>query len=394
MPKAENIYTIVGLSVNLKNRAQAFLTELWEHRWEVMLCHDEAYRTTPHAIAAIVGDEVVGIDPRDGQTEHVSFTVRADFEGAAPTLPVPVDAWRDWGYGLPALPHSQQDVLLLNAARALRRMMQPESTVRKADMLHRLEAYEKLSRHDVSRENRALIQEATAWLLASSDPDLQQWGKVYARLHPAMNEEERLDERVNRWWPTLMASPEADRLWRDWLVQQGWSDTPAPEQLSAMQTSLLEVLHALPGELPRLLDSDAREFFKGLFYLDTPREVLSRIYGCIILCCRVQQALERATLVKAPEALPGAAQIPREWLLTWAEHQADPTIEQCLHRAVTDYELERTNPTLAARLDSVHAACRPHLDFSQQVENHFASGSCTFQAGSVMMKTHSPTPSR
>ena len=36
-------YTIVGLSANLKGEAQAFLTDLEQNRWEVMLCHDASY---------------------------------------------------------------------------------------------------------------------------------------------------------------------------------------------------------------------------------------------------------------------------------------------------------------------------------------------------------------
>ena len=31
-------YTIVGLSANLKGEAQAFLADLEQNRWEVMLC--------------------------------------------------------------------------------------------------------------------------------------------------------------------------------------------------------------------------------------------------------------------------------------------------------------------------------------------------------------------
>ena len=53
-------YTIVGLSANLKGEAQAFLTDLEQNRWEVMLCHDASYRPDPYAVVAIVGGRFVG----------------------------------------------------------------------------------------------------------------------------------------------------------------------------------------------------------------------------------------------------------------------------------------------------------------------------------------------
>ena len=401
-------YTIVGLSANLKGEAQAFLTDLEQNRWEVMLCHDVSYRPDPYAVVAIVGGRFVGhicsgqnrefwgmmssvaskpgvgiddvtiyaevesVNRRDGVTERVSFNVIPDFEGAEPVTMIFQDCWSNWGNGLMPLPKSQNDVLLLNASRALKRVMTSTKALRKADVLKCLESYKNLSRHDLSSENRELTQDAAAWLLAQEDEDLQAWGKEYVRMTPSMNLQERHDERMSEWWPSILKSAEGEMLWRDFVTGRKGGAAPTNADLLAYKEEMLQHLRTMPGELPKLLNS-GKDFFAGLFYMKTPREALAKIYGCIVLCFHINKALScscsNAKLADVsvmgynsckPDA-SNANLISVDWLLNWTKKQ-DGGKAEVVHKILTDFETEKTNPDLLSQLDDVENACRTRLN--------------------------------
>lgn len=401
-------YTIVGLSANLKGEAQAFLTDLEQNRWEVMLCHDASYRPDPYAVVAIVGGRFVGhicsgqnrefwgmmssvaskqgvgiddvtiyaevesVNRRDGVTERVSFNVIPDFEGAEPVAMIFQDCWSNWGNGLMPLPKSQDDVLRLNASRALKRVMTSTKVLRKADVLKCLESYRNLSRHDLSAENRKLMEDAAAWLLAQEDEDLQAWGKEYVRMTPSMNLQERHDERMSEWWPSILQSAEGEMLWRDFVTGRKGDAEPTKADLLAYKEEMLQHLRTMPGELPKLLNS-GKEFFAGLFYMKTPRESLAKVYGCIVLCFHINKALSCGcnNFMLADASVIGynwcqheastTNLISEEWLLNWTKKQ-DGGKAEVVHKILTDFETEKTNPNLLCQLDEVEGACRSRLN--------------------------------
>ena len=401
-------YTIVGLSANLKGEAQAFLTDLEQNRWEVMLCHDASYRPDPYAVVAIVGGRFVGhicsgqnrefwgmmssvaskqgvgiddvtiyaevesVNRRDGVTERVSFNVIPDFEGAEPVTMIFHDCWSNWGNGLMPLPKSQDDVLRLNASRALKRVMTSSKALRKPDVLKCLESYKNLSRHDLSAENRKLVEDAAAWLLAQEDEDLQAWGKEYVRMTPGMNQEGHLDERMSEWWPSILQSAEGEMLWRDFVTGRKGDAEPTKADLLAYKDEMLQHLRTMPGELPKLLNS-GKDFFAGLFYMKTPREALAKVYGCIVLCFHINKALScSCSNVKLADVsavgyncceleTSNTNLISVDWLLNWTKKQ-DGKKAEVVHKLLSDFEIEKTNPELLSQLEDAEGAFRPQLN--------------------------------
>ena len=316
--------------------------------------------------------EVESVNRRDGVTERVSFNVIPDFEGAEPVAMIFQDCWSNWGKGLMPLPKSQNDVLLLNASRALKRVMTSTKALRKADVLKCLESYRNLSRHDLSSENRKLMEDAAAWLLAQEDEDLQAWGKEYVRMTPSMNLQERHDERMSEWWPSILQSAEGEMLWRDFVTGRKGDAEPTNADLLAYKEEMLQHLRTMPGELPKLLNS-GKDFFAGLFYMKTPREALAKIYGCIVLCFHINKALSCScdnviladvSTIGCNSCEPDASNanlISVDWLLNWTKKQ-DGGKAEVVHKILTDFETEKTNPDLLSQLDDVENACRTRLN--------------------------------
>lgn len=410
-------FTIVGLSVNLKGKAQQFLADLDRNRWEVMLCHDTSCRTYPLSVAAIVGDTMVGhvcsmqspqfwslmtavanaqgvdidevvifarvdsVDYRDHQTEHVLFTVIADFEGAEPVALPELDYWHDWGLELPAKPKSQHDVVMANTIRVLQRQISRNHCMDKANLIKLMEAFGQLSRHDLSHESRQLMTQMSLWLLGQDDEELHDWGFRFRYMQTAMSGEERIDERIGQWWPQQLNSQEAELLWQHFLDSRFAGRQPDATALGDVVTEMTAHLMKLPGELPRLVRGDGREFFKGIYYMDTPREVLFRLYGCIIITTKATRLLHSLGFPPAtnctpltptanqPETPPPSSEglIPQGWLLGWAGRQDDRQTASVVRKAISDFTLERSSPALLHQLDEMERKSRSN---DQQLHIH------------------------
>lgn len=53
--------------------------------------------------------------------------------------------------------------------------------------------------------------------------------------------------------------------------------------------------------------------------------------------------------------------ISEEWLLNWTKKQ-DGGKAEVVHKILTDFETEKTNPNLLCQLDEVEGACRSRLN--------------------------------
>ena len=107
--------------------------------------------------------------------------------------------------------------------------------------------------------------------------------------------------------------------------------------------------------------------------MKTPREALAKVYGCIVLCFHINKALScscRNVMLADVSSMgynscePDASNanlISVDWLLNWTKKQ-DGGKAEVVHKILTDFETEKTNPDLLSQLDDVENACRTRLN--------------------------------
>lgn len=325
----QNLYTVVGLAYYLHDRAQGFLDDLQRNQWDIVICHDTSYLPDPYSLLVIVDSEIVGhissqhnkrlwlkmealakakgvsvsnlnvyaklvgVDKRDGITPHVVFFIEPDFEDVGPVLdsePYDWKDWNDWGKDLPPLPPSQNDVLLGSLARKIQGIKDSAAPIDKAQLKRLLDRYYELGCSDLSWENKLFMNHITSWLMGCEDKELQDIGKYFSHMFTAICGKVKLDKRVC-WWQDILKSHQAEYVWMEYCKLHNWDENPTALELEQIHKEIHGYLLELPDRLSHLFQRDT-EFFNSIFYMDTPKTILLRIYTCKILLhhCLQQKA--------------------------------------------------------------------------------------------------------
>ena len=131
------------------------------------------------------------------------------------------------------------------------------------------------TRHDlsdeVSRRREAYIKQ----LDASKRDEVRRMADELKHQCTRMCSRHQLEERTREWWPRLVCSEEAERMWNTWLVQ---TDGQLIEGLKLIDATLRQ----LPGEIYQ--DIGRMEVvFSRLYYHRIPKEDLMAILSLLIL---------------------------------------------------------------------------------------------------------------
>ena len=234
-----------------------------------------------------------------------------------------------WHYEGPLLPE-EREVTLLHSMMDTLEMLVEAGTPWDLEMQQYLESIEEHGWRDMSMEFRLQL-EHTLKLMTESE-SMEGYGKAANQL---------------QYFIDHMGSPETRKQQANWLLGMVHS-TEMKRIRTAFGEQVEEVVRLLPENFINLFLTDGELLMGRLWYL---RQGYTNIRGLMTLL-----ALGVFMKEENQEIVPH--QIPRDWIVAWAQRRNNEAKADTVRQLICDYELERSNKPLTNQLDAMEEACR------------------------------------
>ena len=207
---------------------------------------------------------------------YVMLTIDADELQPTPAAPSPETVWKEWMDGLPKLPFSRLLEKEEEATVILDSLFMPHlEEVDKASLKIYIDLWIEGSRHDLSCEACQKRFDYIRCLEAAQDKDIRQLAEPLKEQSRRMCERAPLDEHSTVWWKERRNSPEVQKMWHDWQLE---NDNKLWYGLRCIDAKLRQV----PGELYNDI-AHLDVVLSRLYYLDTPRKAFQGILALMML---------------------------------------------------------------------------------------------------------------
>lgn len=143
-----------------------------------------------------------------------------------------------------------------------------------------------------------------------------------------------------------MASPEVRRLQAQQIIDKAHTDAMTLLLLH-YDDAAKEAILQLPKELVTLFLKDGEAFMGRLWYLHRPTKQIRALNTLLSMMVRL----------KDNSGEDASTSIPREWLLQWGANQQDKRKAEFVQEVLARYEMERTNPELAEKIEGMLDCC-------------------------------------
>lgn len=207
---------------------------------------------------------------------YVMVTVDADELKPTPALKSPDSVWQEWMQGLPKLPFSKLLEKEEEAVTILDSLFMPNlEEADKKNLQYYIDLWIEGSHHDLSYEACQKRSDYIRCLETAQDKDIRQLAEPLKEQSRKMCERAPLDEHASVWWKERMASPEVQKLWHDWKLE---NHNKLWYGLRCIDTKL----RLVPGELYNDI-AHLDIVLSRLYYLDTPRPAFQGLLALMML---------------------------------------------------------------------------------------------------------------